>query len=853
MDDNIGNDEVTSHKQANDIDDSLNKGVKNTQDGIEKAKNLYNHGNNIKNKMEDRPTRQNSDKNKGGSQAGKQGSQQGGQSPVGKQEGKSGGKQSGQQGGSQSGANEAAQQGSQQIGQQAGKQVGEQAGKQAGQQAGKIAAQQVAQVAASKGAEAGASAVGTALAPGVGTLIGAAVGKAIVPIVKIIIIVSVIFGIASSYFIDSLPSYIFNPILGLNEEERTISEYKNIETPEAVYTKANSDVTSEINSAKTELKLTGSAKVDTVFLYACYSASMEQYEKNPEDESKSILSYKVDMILKIIKVLPKVFLNSLVSSTNNSSSSEEIVQSEDLGGGDYTTGSITQLVNKYHSVSSDYVPSNLVETCDSLGSGVLVRSEAADAYSQLWNDGLNNGVKLISVSGYRSYDLQTSLYGDGSDNSVAAPGTSEHQLGLAIDISCESMSGQLTEQFASTSEGVYLENNAYKFGFIIRYPSGKENITGYPYEPWHIRYVGVETATAIHDSGLTMEGYYAKLSGQTVNENATSAGTTQVQVSPFKKQLYFEAFFGSDVDITDEMPDSKYTYEDEITHMYDSLKAMLDIGNSELTIGGGFYGQYCWPVEKPKDEYELAWDDDFGERKHPIYGDLRFHYGIDLAPGGYGLNIYAAKDGTVTLAGWNGGYGNCIIIDHGNGISTLYGHLASINVTAGQTVTKGQVIAIMGSTGDSTGTHLHFGAMKDGTFFDPMELYANNISEDDYNDLLRIVEAEAENQGYEGKVAVAQVIMFRTEAKQCSFHDIIFAPGQFSPIDDGRFWTVTVSDETKKAVDDALGGYQVVNPRCYYFYNPSPDVTSENWDDDSDKIFDRQIGDHRFYLSTVYQ
>ena len=109
----------------------------------------------------------------------------------------------------------------------------------------------------------------------------------------------------------------------------------------------------------------------------------------------------------------------------------------------------------------------------------------------------------------------------------------------------------------------------------------------------------------------------------------------------------------------------------------------------------------------------------FGWRMHPVLGYRRFHAGLDFAAS-YGSTIRAADSGTVIMAGWYGGYGNAVIIDHGKGITTLYGHSSQLFVSEGQTVQAGQAIAAVGSTGLSTGPHLHFEVRKDGTPVDPM-------------------------------------------------------------------------------------------------------------------------------------
>jgi murein DD-endopeptidase MepM/ murein hydrolase activator NlpD len=109
----------------------------------------------------------------------------------------------------------------------------------------------------------------------------------------------------------------------------------------------------------------------------------------------------------------------------------------------------------------------------------------------------------------------------------------------------------------------------------------------------------------------------------------------------------------------------------------------------------------------------------FGYRRHPILGTVRLHAGTDFGAG-YGSPIWAAKDGEVIFAGWNGGYGNCVIIAHEGGLSTLYGHQSDIAVSVGQEVSQGEIIGYVGSTGQSTGPHLHFEVRVGGQPEDPM-------------------------------------------------------------------------------------------------------------------------------------
>ena len=117
-------------------------------------------------------------------------------------------------------------------------------------------------------------------------------------------------------------------------------------------------------------------------------------------------------------------------------------------------------------------------------------------------------------------------------------------------------------------------------------------------------------------------------------------------------------------------------------------------------------GGMIWPLDG-------SVTSEFGWRTHPIFGTARFHSGLDIG-GDHGMPIYAAASGTVIYAGWISGYGNAVIIDHGGGVTTLYGHNESLNVSEGQSVSQGQVIAMCGSTGNSTGPHCHFEVRENG-------------------------------------------------------------------------------------------------------------------------------------------
>lgn len=179
------------------------------------------------------------------------------------------------------------------------------------------------------------------------------------------------------------------------------------------------------------------------------------------------------------------------------------------------------LVNKSYNLPSDWEPKDLVVPNITFAfSGdaprKYMREEAARALEGLFNKAREDNIKIAATSGYRSYETQKRIfqtnaqkYGEKQANMTSAyPGQSEHQTGLAMDITCAGVNFDLVEAFGETAEGRWLAKNAAEFGFIIRYPEDKVNITKYNYEPWHVRYVGQATARAISEEGITLEEYF---------------------------------------------------------------------------------------------------------------------------------------------------------------------------------------------------------------------------------------------------------------------------------------------------------------------------------------------------------
>lgn len=147
------------------------------------------------------------------------------------------------------------------------------------------------------------------------------------------------------------------------------------------------------------------------------------------------------------------------------------------------------------------------------------------------------------------------------------------------------------------------------------------------------------------------------------------------------------------------------------------IENLIQLAAQNYQYSGEFTGGVLlWPVGKDGTYITSP----YGTREHPIQGIIKFHTGIDIGNGGYGAPIVAAADGVVTLASYYGGYGNCVMINHGNGVSTLYGHGQKILVQVGQEVKKGDLIMEMGSTGQSTGPHLHFEVRINGSHVNPI-------------------------------------------------------------------------------------------------------------------------------------
>lgn len=172
------------------------------------------------------------------------------------------------------------------------------------------------------------------------------------------------------------------------------------------------------------------------------------------------------------------------------------------------------IVNKTYPLPNNFIPNNTHKTVtnETTICQECIDETAYQSYIKMKNDASSQGLSIWIASGYRSYNYQNGLYAsyvkrsgkEAADTYSARAGHSEHQSGLAFDLN------SVSDAFANTEEGKWVNDNCYKYGFIIRYPKGKDDETGYKYESWHLRYVGVELATKVYNNGdwITLEDYF---------------------------------------------------------------------------------------------------------------------------------------------------------------------------------------------------------------------------------------------------------------------------------------------------------------------------------------------------------
>lgn len=277
-----------------------------------------------------------------------------------------------------------------------------------------------------------------------------------------------------------------------------------------------------INYTKTyEYKLTniGYSKKDVIVLeknlknIELDKLLTKKYNKNIPTlvKEKYFIFNNLDNYLSYLKDNKDKTYTDVISIINTNTNNEFYTKTKET---DVSKGKL-MLLNKYNYLTAEYNPDDLKEFSNkyAYGDNQSLRKEAYDAFIVMWNKAESDGYKLIINSSYRSYDEQKKIYddyyswyGENAEKKAARPGYSEHQTGLAVDI--QSYCSQ-NKEFDECEEFTWLSNNAYKYGYILRYPKDKEYLTGYNYESWHFRYVGKDAAKYIHNNNITFDEYYA--------------------------------------------------------------------------------------------------------------------------------------------------------------------------------------------------------------------------------------------------------------------------------------------------------------------------------------------------------
>lgn len=204
------------------------------------------------------------------------------------------------------------------------------------------------------------------------------------------------------------------------------------------------------------------------------------------------------------------------------------------------------LITRDYPLPMDYTPDDLIVpdilfTINHYDEKKLMRQKAAQALEKMFADSEAEGLSITAISGYRSYSRQNQIYqqnlvSSGEEHTglySAKPGCSEHQSGLSMDVSSPSADYRLEEDFADTPEGKWLDENCYKYGFIIRYPKDKSEITGYAYEPWHIRFVGKKLAKYLYKNNITLEEYYGYTPGNEITGSDGYGNSIDVEDSSY--------------------------------------------------------------------------------------------------------------------------------------------------------------------------------------------------------------------------------------------------------------------------------------------------------------------------------
>ncbi|HLG90864.1 MAG TPA: M15 family metallopeptidase [Candidatus Saccharimonadales bacterium] len=252
----------------------------------------------------------------------------------------------------------------------------------------------------------------------------------------------------------------------------------------------------------------------------------QRYSKIRRVPAKLLLLFALLLLIGLVEfaaILWKLDSDELATNTPSYSSGSSQPAAESFDKALYSVNkasSIWVVVNKGRILPADYVPGLTVPNAalrySAANTEMRLRTDAAKALEQLFTRAANDKIYLRLASGYRSYYTQASIYAreirtygqKQADRQSARPGHSEHQTGLAADLAPKDGRCEIADCFADTAEGKWLAKNAYRDGFILRYPDGKEDETGYRYEPWHFRYVGKALAAEKNKTAQTLERFF---------------------------------------------------------------------------------------------------------------------------------------------------------------------------------------------------------------------------------------------------------------------------------------------------------------------------------------------------------
>ncbi len=274
------------------------------------------------------------------------------------------------------------------------------------------------------------------------------------------------------------------------------------------YTHSNSYLLKELGYQKDEIEVI--LKQDPKEIDAVLKKEYQENMVSLLQEQYFILD-NLDRYLSYSKKNPDKSMKDVVTLVNVNRDKEFYENSKKTD----TSKKELMLVNKYYALGKEYQPTDIVPISNQYCYGENeIKEEVFDAFLEMWNAAKEEDLTLIITSSYRDYETQEILWNrykdqqgqEWADSISARAGSSEHQTGYTLDIVTYN---SVLNDFENTDEFKWLQKHAHEYGFIMRYPKGKEDITGYDYESWHYRYVGRDVATKIHELGITFDEYYA--------------------------------------------------------------------------------------------------------------------------------------------------------------------------------------------------------------------------------------------------------------------------------------------------------------------------------------------------------